>query len=46
MTKKEKREQDKKRRVFFPFNLGQRTHKSKKDYKRKKDWRKETSYEV
>ena len=41
MTKKEKREQDKKKRVFFPFNLGERTHRSKRDYKRKKRWTEE-----
>lgn len=41
MTKKEKREQDKKKRVFFPFNLGERTHRSNKDYKRKKKWTEE-----
>lgn len=44
MTKKEKRERDKKKRVFFPFNIGERIHKSKKDYKRKKDWR--NAYEI
>lgn len=41
MTKKQKREQDKKKRVFFPFNLGERTHKSNRDYKRKKNWKEE-----
>ena len=41
MTKKKKREQDKKQRVLIPFNTGTRTHKSKKDYVRKKDWCKE-----
>ena len=41
MTKKQKREQDKKQRVFFPFNLGERTHKSKRDYQRKKKWMEE-----
>jgi len=38
MTKKQKREKDKKQRVFVPFNTGVRTHKSKRDYKRKKKW--------
>lgn len=38
MTKKEKREQDKKRRVLIPFNIGERIHKNKRDYKRKKKW--------
>ena len=42
MTKKQKKEKDKKKRVFVPFNIGVRTHKSKKDYKRKKDWRAES----
>ena len=41
MTKKQKREQAKKHRVLVPFNIGERIHKSKKDYKRKKDWRNE-----
>lgn len=41
MTKKEKREQDKKKRVFIPFNIGERIHKSKRDYKRKKKWTEE-----
>ena len=44
MTKKQKKEQAKKHRVFVPFNIGERIHKSKKDYKRKKDWR--NAYEV
>jgi len=39
MTKKEKREQDKKQRVLVEFNTGERMHRSKKDYQRKKDWR-------
>ena len=39
MTKKEKRERDKKKRVFFLFNMGERVHKSKRDYKRKKNWK-------
>ena len=38
MTKKQRREQDKKRRVFIPFNIGERIFKSKRDYKRKKKW--------
>ena len=42
MIKKNKeKEQAKKYRVFFPFNLGERTHKSKKDYQRKKKWTEE-----
>ena len=39
MTKKQKKEKAKKNRVLVPFNIGERLHKSKKDYKRKKDWR-------
>ena len=39
MTKKEKRERDKKQRVLVPFNIGERIHKSKKDDKRKKKWK-------
>ena len=42
MTKKQKKEQAKKHRVLVPFNIGERIHKSKRDYNRKKDWRKET----
>ena len=39
MTKKEKRERDNKRRVIVPFNIGERIHKCKRDYKRKKRWK-------
>jgi len=31
MTKKQRREQNKKNRVLVPFNTGTRTHKNKKD---------------
>ena len=41
IKKNEKKEQAKKQRVFFPFNLGERIHKSKKDYQRKKKWTEE-----
>lgn len=41
MTKKEKREQDNKRRVLIPFNIGERIFKNKRDYKRKKKWTEE-----
>lgn len=36
MTKKQKKEQAKKHRVLVPFNTGTRTHKSSKDYDRKR----------
>lgn len=36
MTKKQKKEQDKKHRVLVPFNTGTRSHKSPKDYDRKR----------
>ena len=37
MAKKKKNKKKKKtERVLVPFNTGQRRHKSKKDYKRKK----------
>ena len=40
MCDKNKKKIDaKKNRVWFNMNTGTRTHKSKKDYKRKKDWR-------
>lgn len=35
-NKKVKKEQEKKNRVAVPFNTGTRTHKSKRDYDRKK----------
>lgn len=35
-NKKIKKEKNKKHRVLVPFNTGIRTHKSKKDYDRKK----------
>ena len=35
-NKKIKKEKNKKHRVVVPFNTGTRTHKSKKDYDRKK----------
>lgn len=35
-NKKAKKAKDKKKRVLIPFNTGTRTHKSKKDYNRKK----------
>ena len=35
-NKKAKREYNKQNRVLIPFNTGARTHKSKKDYNRKK----------
>ena len=35
-NKKQKREQDKKKRLLIPFNTGTRTHKNKKDYNRQK----------
>ena len=35
-NKKQKKEHNKKKRVLVPFNTGTRTHKSKKDYDRKK----------
>ena len=38
MTKKQKKEQDKKQRVITLFNTGTRTHKNPKDYKRIKRW--------
>lgn len=38
MTKKQKKEQAKKQRVWVPFNIGTRTYKSEKYYKRKKRW--------
>lgn len=41
MTKKQKKERDKKQRVLVPFNIGTRTHKNKRDYKRKKNWKEE-----
>ena len=37
MTKKQKKELDKRDRVFCTMNTGTRYHKSKKDYDRKKD---------
>ena len=36
MTKKQRKEQNKKHRVLVPFNTGTRTHKSAKDYDRKR----------
>lgn len=36
MTKKQKKAQDSKHRVLVPFNTGTRTHKSPKDYDRKR----------
>jgi hypothetical protein len=35
-NKKSKREEEKKNRVAVPFNTDTRTHKSKRDYDRKK----------
>lgn len=35
-NKKERKEKNKKNRVLIQFNTGTRTHKSKKDYDRKK----------
>lgn len=35
-NKKNKKKQEKKNRVAVPFNTGTRTHKSKRDYDRKK----------
>lgn len=35
-NKKKRKEQNKKKRVLIPFNTGTRTHKSKKDYNRRK----------
>ena len=35
-NKKAQKEKNKKNRVLIPFNTGTRTHKSKKDYDRKK----------
>ena len=37
IKKNEEKEQAKKQRVFFPFNIGERTHKSKKEYNRQKE---------
>ena len=37
-TKKQRKEASKKLRVFVPMNTGTRTHKSAKDYHRKKHW--------
>lgn len=37
MTKKQKKELDKRDRVFCTMNTGTRYHKSKKDYDRRKD---------
>lgn len=34
MTKKQKKEKDKEKRVVWGMNLGTRTHKSKRDYNR------------
>lgn len=39
MTKRQAKEKAKANRVWFNMNTGTRTHKSKKDYHRKKDWR-------
>lgn len=36
MTKKQRKEQAKKHRVLVPFNTGTRSHKSPKDYDRKR----------
>ena len=36
MTKKQKKEQNNKNRVLVQFNIGERPHKSPKDYDRKK----------
>lgn len=36
MTKKQLKEKNKKNRLLIPFNTGTRTHKSAKDYDRKK----------
>lgn len=42
MTKKQAKEKAKQNRVWFPMNLGTRTHKNPKDYNRKdKSWKKE-----
>lgn len=38
-NKKAKKAEDKKNRVAVPFNTGTRTHKSKRDYDRKKEKR-------
>ena len=35
-NKRKKKEEDKKRRIYIPFNTGTRTHKTKKDYNRQK----------
>lgn len=35
-NKKARKEKNKKNRILVPFNTGTRTHKSKKDYDRKK----------
>ncbi len=35
-NKKKRKEFNKKKRILIPFNTGTRTHKSKKDYDRKK----------
>lgn len=39
MTKRQAKEKAKANRVWFDMNTGTRTHKSKKDYRRKKNWR-------
>lgn len=39
MTKKQVKEKAKMNRVLVSMNTGTRTHKTAKDYKRKKDWR-------
>ena len=40
MSEKNRRKLEaKKHRVLFPMNTGTRTHKSKKDYKRIKNWK-------
>lgn len=36
-NKKAKKEYNKKNRVLVPFNTGTRTHRTEKDYNRKKD---------
>jgi hypothetical protein len=33
-TKKQQKEKNSKRRLLIPFNIGERPHKSKKDYDR------------
>lgn len=43
-NKKARKEKNKKNRILVPFNTGTRTHKSKKDYDRKKFKKIENDY--